>query len=60
MLEVWFDVSKFLSVECNKCHKKSVVFGSATGPVACECGEPLVSPTGGKATVTAKILEVLP
>ncbi len=53
-------MSKFLSVECNKCHKKSVVFGSATGPVACECGEPLVSPTGGKATVTAKILEVLP
>jgi ribosomal protein S27E len=52
-------MSKFLSVECNKCHKKSVVFGNATKQVLCECGEVLVEPTGGKSSVNAKILEVL-
>lgn len=53
-------MSKFFSVECSKCHKKNVVFGNATGVVECECGQVLAVPTGGKANISAKIMEVLP
>lgn len=52
-------MSKFLSVECNGCRAKSVVFGNATTQVMCQCGKPLLEPTGGKANIGAKILEVL-
>jgi ribosomal protein S27E len=53
-------MSKFYSVECSSCHKKNVVFGNATGVVTCECGQVISKPTGGKADISAKILEVLP
>lgn len=52
-------MSKFLSIECNECHDKSIVFGNASSKVVCKCGKSLLTPTGGKANINSKILEVL-
>lgn len=53
-------MSKFLSVQCVKCKAKQVMFGNATTPVKCRaCGALLASPTGGRAEVNGKIMEVL-
>ena len=52
--------SRFLKVKCNGCKNEQVVFGSATSVVPCAvCGMALAEPTGGKAVITAKILQVL-
>ena len=52
--------SRFLKVKCPKCKNEQVIFGCATTTVTCkECGEKLVVPTGGKASVSAKIIQVL-
>lgn len=53
-------MSKFLSVQCAKCKAKQVIFGNATTVVKCiSCGAVLSEPTGGRAEVKGKILEVL-
>jgi len=52
--------SRFLKVKCPRCKHELIIFGCATTLVKCsECGEKIVIPTGGKANITAKILQVL-
>jgi len=52
--------SKFVKVRCAKCENEQVLFGKSSTPVTClVCGEQLAKPTGGKAEVTAQVLEVL-
>jgi len=51
-------MSKFLRVQCD-CGAQQVVFGDSKTAVFCQsCGNPLVEPTGGRATVQCRILEV--
>lgn len=52
--------SKFLTVACNECGNKQVVFDHAKIVVKCNiCGAVLAKPKGGKASITARILEFL-
>lgn len=51
--------SKFLKVKC-ECGAEQVIFGNASSEVKClVCGKTLASPTGSRARVECKILEVL-
>ena len=51
--------SKFIKVRCPKCKNEQIVFGKVSSHVTClVCGR-IVEPTGGKAKVKARILEVL-
>jgi len=50
--------SKFYTVEC-ECGNKIIVFSHSTNVVKCEkCGKTIVEPTGGKAKIYAKIIEM--
>jgi len=52
-------VSKFLRVQC-ECGADAVVFGDSKSAVNCaKCGNTLVEPTGGRARIKCRILEVL-
>ena len=52
--------SRFLKVQCPDCDNEQVIFGCASTTVRCMvCGTILAEPTGGKAKVSAHILEVL-
>lgn len=52
-------MSKFLRVKCD-CGNEQVVFGDSKSQALClSCKRELVIPTGGRAHVNAKILEVL-
>lgn len=51
--------SKFLEVECKKCGEKHIVFNKSATAVVCECGEEIVSPTGGHAQIKGRIKRVL-
>ena len=52
--------SKFVKLRCPKCKNEQIVFGKASTSVKClVCGKVLASPTGGKAQIKARILEVL-
>ena len=52
--------SKFIKVRCSKCKNEQIVFGNAASKVLClVCSKPLVEPTGGKAKVKSKIVEIL-
>jgi len=52
--------SKFVKVRCNKCKNEQIIFGKASTKVEClVCGSVLSGPQGGKASIKAKILEVL-
>jgi len=60
MSEVKTISSKFIKVRCAKCENEQVLFGKSSTPVTClVCGEQLAKPTGGKAEITAQVLEVL-
>ena len=51
---------KFVKVRCSKCKNEQVIFGNAASLVKClVCEKPLCEPTGGKAKIKARILEVL-
>ncbi len=51
-------MSKFLRVQCD-CGVQQTVFGDSKTEVFCQsCGNALVSPTGGRADVQCRILEV--
>ncbi len=52
-------MSRFLRIRCSKCEAEMLAYGSSTTPVACKCGEAIVLPSGGKADIRARILEVL-
>lgn len=50
----------FIKVRCEKCKNEQVVFGKASTKVKClVCDEVLVVPTGGRAVIKSRVLEVL-
>lgn len=52
--------SKFIKVRCTKCKNEQIVFGKASTEVNClVCDKPIASPTGGRAKIKGRILEVL-
>ncbi len=53
-------VSKFVKLRCSKCKNEQIVFGKCSTKINClVCGKELAAPTGGKAKIKARILEVL-
>lgn len=52
--------SKFIKVRCSKCKNEQILFGNASRLVRClVCQKELAYPTGGKAKIAARVLEVL-
>lgn len=52
--------SKFIKVKCLKCGNEQIIFNKVSTTVKClVCGEKIAEPTGGKAKIFAKIVEVL-
>ena len=52
--------SRFLKVRCPKCNNEQIIFGKASVDVKCLiCDSVLAEPSGGKAKIYARILEVL-
>jgi small subunit ribosomal protein S27e len=52
--------SKFIKLRCPKCKNEQIVFGKASTDVLCLiCSKPIATPTGGKAKIKARVLEVL-
>jgi small subunit ribosomal protein S27e len=50
----------FIRVQCPDCENEQTVFEKAASEVTCAvCGTTLVTPTGGKATVEADVLDVV-
>lgn len=50
--------SGFIKVKCHGCGSEQTIFGRASTKVKClKCGEELATPRGGKAAITAEILE---
>lgn len=48
----------FIKIQCEKCNNEQVVFESASSAVKCLiCNAELVSVTGGKAKINAKVIE---
>jgi len=51
--------SKFLKVTCSKCKNEQIIFNKASTRVKClVCGSELAEPTGGKAKIKSKVLQV--
>jgi small subunit ribosomal protein S27e len=51
--------SKFLKVTCSKCKNEQVIFNKASSKVKClVCESELSEPTGGKAKVKSKVIQV--
>lgn len=52
--------SKFIKIRCPKCKNEQIMFGKAAMQVKClVCEKDLAEPTGGRARIKARILEVL-
>jgi small subunit ribosomal protein S27e len=52
--------SKFIKVRCNDCENEQALFDKASSTVNCHiCGSKLAIPSGGKAKIKGKILEVV-
>jgi len=52
--------SRFIKVRCNECDNEQVVFNKVSSVVVCHiCGGVIAEPTGGKALIKGKILEVI-
>ena len=52
--------SKYIKVRCPKCKNEQILFGNASTVVKClVCNKELAFPTGGKAKISARVLEVL-
>ncbi len=52
--------SKFIKVRCSKCKNEQIIFGNACKVVQClVCNKELAYPCGGKARISARVLEVL-
>ena len=52
--------SKFIKVRCKKCKNEQIIFQKASSVVKClVCNEILATPKGGKAEITATVLEIL-
>lgn len=53
-------MSKFFRLKCSKCRNEQIVFSRASTIVKClVCGDVLAEPTGGTASIKAKIIEVI-
>jgi small subunit ribosomal protein S27e len=51
--------SQFIKVRC-ECKNEQVIFAKASTPVNClVCGATIARPTGGKARISATVVEVL-
>jgi small subunit ribosomal protein S27e len=51
--------SRFLKVVCSKCKNEQIIFNKAATRVKClVCGNELAEPTGGKAKIKAKVIQV--
>jgi len=51
--------SKFLKVTCSKCKNEQVIFNKASSRVKClVCESELSEPTGGKAKIKSKVIQV--
>ena len=58
--EIRITESRFVRVRCPKCENEQVVFGKASTKVKCnKCAKTLTEPSGGKAKVRSRVLEVL-
>lgn len=52
--------SAFLSIQCEKCGEKAVVFSHTTTNISCKsCGELLAEKSGSLAIITGKVLGAL-
>ena len=52
--------SKFVKLRCPKCKNEQIAFGKSASIVKClVCGKVLAEPSGGKAKIKARVLEVL-
>ena len=52
--------SKFIKVRCSKCKNEQIIFGNSSNVITClVCNKELAYPTGGKAKIAARVLEVL-
>jgi len=52
--------SKFIKVRCPKCKNEQVIFGKASSKIVClVCSKSIAEPSGGKAKIKARVLEVL-
>ena len=52
--------SNFVSIQCEKCGAKAIVFSHTTSSVKCSgCGEVLAASSGSKALISGKVLGVL-
>jgi small subunit ribosomal protein S27e len=52
--------SRFVKIRCPKCKNEQIIFGKAVTRVRCLiCNQVLTEPSGGKAKIKAKVLEVL-
>ena len=52
--------SRFIKVRCSSCKNEQNIFGKPSSIVKClVCNKVLAEPTGGKAKIKARILEVL-
>ena len=52
--------SAFLSVQCEKCGEKVVVFSHTTTNINCKsCGEPIAEKSGSNAVILGKVLGAL-
>ena len=52
--------SKFIKVRCPKYKNEQIMFGKASTTVNClVCNKVVAEPTGGKARIKARVLEVL-
>ena len=52
--------TKFIKVRCASCKNEQIIFGSVSTAVMClVCNKEVASPTGGKAKIAARVLEVL-
>ncbi|MBT4541324.1 30S ribosomal protein S27e [Candidatus Woesearchaeota archaeon] len=60
MTELKEPSSRFVKIRCPKCKNEQITFGKSSAEVKClVCNKVLVSPTGGKSRIRARILEVL-
>ncbi len=58
--DIKMNESKFVKIRCPKCKNEQIMFGKAAQQVKClVCDKILADPTGGKAKIKARVLEVL-
>jgi small subunit ribosomal protein S27e len=52
--------TKFIKVRCVSCKNEQIIFGNVSTKVNClVCSKDVAHPTGGKAKIVARVLEVL-